>query len=540
MGRERIRLKPEAPKPTPRPRTTPTLTILDAINDPHLFRPWFKDPTTWAAWVAFLCALFGLPLDPEQLATYRQCTGRNDAPTQTASEAWLVIGRRGGKSFILALIAVFLACFHDYRQYLAPGERGTVFIIATDRKQARIILRYIQALLTRVPMLSRLIEREWAEGFDLANSVSVEVATASFRSVRGYTIVATLADELAFWSSEDSANPDTEVLAALRPAMATIPAAMLLCASSPYARKGALWDAHRRHFAKDLDHVLVWQAATRVMNPTVPQSFIDEAYEQDPANAAAEYGALFRSDIEGFVIREVVEACVTDGVFEREPRPGLRYTAFTDPSGGSSDSFTLAIAHKDTDNFILDCVREVKPPFSPEGVVSEFAQVCKSYRISKVTGDRYAGEWPREQFRKCGIQYELSSKPASDLYRDLLPLLNSRRVELLDNKKLIAQLTSLERRTARSGRDQISHPAGSHDDIANAVAGTFAAISLPQQKLTMRTLQCQGGPPSIELDPRTGRPLNAPEPKHIRWITVPESAIGAVKGIAEGPKRRMP
>ena len=88
-----------------------------------------------------------------------------------------------------------------------------------------------------------------------------------------------------------------------------------------------------------------------------------------------------------------------------------------------------------------------------------------------MTGDRYAGEWPREQFRKLGIQYELSQKPKSDLYRDFLPLVNSRQVDLLDLPRAIAQLISLERRTARGGRDSIDHPPGTHDDIANAIAG---------------------------------------------------------------------
>ena len=55
---------------------------------------------------------------------------------------------------------------------------------------------------------------------------------------------------------------------AIRPGMATIPGAMLLVRSSPYARRGALWDAHRRHFGKDGDPILVWQAPTRTMNPT--------------------------------------------------------------------------------------------------------------------------------------------------------------------------------------------------------------------------------------------------------------------------------
>jgi hypothetical protein len=141
-------------------------------------------------------------------------------------------------------------------------------------------------------MLARMIERETSESFDLGNAVSIEVATASYRTTRGYTIAAALCDEIAFWPSEDAADPDYQVLDALRPGMATIPGGMLLAASSPYARRGALWDAHRKHFGKDGDPVLVWRAPTRIMNPTVLQSIIDQAMERDPASAAAEWMAL--------------------------------------------------------------------------------------------------------------------------------------------------------------------------------------------------------------------------------------------------------
>ena len=126
---------------------------------------------------------------------------------------------------------------------------------------------------------------------------------------------------------------------------------------------------------------------------------------------------------------------------------------------------------------VVDAVREVKPPFSPEDVVDEFATLLKRYRIVKVTGDRYAGEWPREQFRKLGISYEPAAKPKSDLYRDLLPAINSRRIDLLDHPRLVNQLVSLERRTARGGRDSIDHAPGAHDDIANAVAGVSAMFA---------------------------------------------------------------
>jgi hypothetical protein len=481
------------------------------MADGKLFAPWFRDRTTWHAWSALLAALFGLPLTDEQLAIYRQCTGRTVPPSEPASEAWLACGRRSGKSFVLALIAVYLAAFHDYRRYLSPGERGTVLVIATDRKQARTIFRYIRALLTEVPMLAKLVTREDRETFDLTNSVTIEVGTASFKSVRGYTVVAALCDEMAFWPTDDSAQPDYEILDALRPGMATIPNAMLLCASAPYARRGALWDAHRRHFGKDGDPTLVWQAPTREMNPTVPQPVIDEAMERDPASAAAEYGAQFRSDVESFVNREAVEACVSVGVRERPPLSGVTYSAFVDPSGGSADSMTLAIGHQEDNVAVLDAIRERRPPFSPQDAVVEFAALLKSYRITNVQGDRYAGEWPIERFREHKITYEPSAKLKSDLYRDLLPAINSRMVDLLDDARLFAQIVGLERRTARGGRDSIDHAPGAHDDLANAVAGVVDVLTTSKSGYDGSLSWVCGpyddydGPPMIRTPRGTGR-----------------------------------
>jgi hypothetical protein len=345
-------------------------------------------------------------------------------------------------------------------------------VIACDRRQARVILRYIRGLLNGVPALKRLIERETAESFDLSGNVTIEVATTNFRTTRGYTLAAALCDEMAFWRSDDSfANPDAEILAALRPAMATIPGAMLLCASSPYARRGALWDAFRRYHGNNDAPALVWKAPTRTMNPTVPQRVIDEAIERDPAFAAAEYLAEFRTDLEVFVSLEAIRACIKPDVRERLPERPHRYVAFVDPSGGTSDSMTLAVAHKEGSTAILDCVRECKPPFSPEVVTQEFCDLARKYRCTKLVGDRYGGEWPREQVRNHGLNYEPADKTKSELYIDLLPLINSGACDLLDNERLVSQLASLERRTTRGGRDSIDHPPGAHDDIANAVAG---------------------------------------------------------------------
>jgi hypothetical protein len=454
-------------------------SILDALDDPDLFVPLFRGQS-WGPWRTFLAALFGLPIEDEALPIFRHHTGRTVAPQRPYREAALIIGRRGGKSRVLALIAVFLAAFRDYTPYLAPGQDPVIAIVASDRKQGRVLLRYVVGTLRAVPLLAPLIDGEpLAESVRLTNGVTVEIHTGTISSPRGRTFIAVLCDEIAFWRSEDSANPDVEVIAAVRPGMLSIPNAVLLMASSPYARRGVLWNTFRRYWGSDEARVLVWRGTTLEMNPTADAELIAEEYEADPENAAAEYGAEFRRDISAFVDRVVVEAAIQPGVYERPRMPGLYYAAFCDPSGGSSDSMTLAVAHGTADGMgILDAVREVRPPFSPEAVVAEFAQTIKGYSIREVTGDRYAGEWPRERFREHGIEYLTSEKTKSQIYVELLPLLNSRKLQLVDHPRLINQLCSLERRTGRgTGRNVVDHPAGAHDDICNAAGGALVAVA---------------------------------------------------------------
>jgi hypothetical protein len=452
------------------PTAAPGLTLLDAMADPALFAPWFTPEASWDGWRAFLAACFGLPMSEALAALYRRHTGRQALPTRPAREAWLVVGRRGGKSRIAALVAVWLACFRDYRAILAPGERGTVMLLAADRRQARTVFRYVEGLLDGIPLLRPLVERRTREAIYFTNRVVIEVHTASFRAVRGYTVVACIADEVAFWRSDESANPDVEILNGLRPGMATVPGALLFCISSPYARRGALWEAYRAHHGRDGDPVLVWQADTRSMNPTVDPTVIEAAYEADETAAAAEYGAQFRRDIEAFVTREAVEACVIPDRHELPLVVGTMPTAFVDPSGGSQDSMTLAIAHREKDRVVLDALRERRPPFSPEEVVREFAALLKTYRCHTVTGDRYAGEWPRERFAAHGTMYRVADRPKGDLYRDLLPLLNSGTVDLLDDQRPGAGPPAA--RQPWSG-----HRHGAHPEDGRGVGGVGAQAS---------------------------------------------------------------
>ncbi len=463
------------------------ITFSEACRDPELFGDWFE-ADSWAVWRVIDKALFGEPLNADELAIFTEITGRTEAPTEPSTEGWFICGRRSGKDVKASALATYLATFGaeqmGWLDCIVPGETVMVQLIAKDRKQAKVCLGYIKAYF-RKPLFAQMVVKQTAEGIELSNGITIEITTNDVGGTRGPTVVAAVFDEVAFWSSENSANPDQDVYNAVKPAMATVPGAMLIGISSPYARKGLLWNKHKKHHGKP-GKTLVVTASTWRMNPTIKRDgeFLTDAYRDDPASAAAEYGAQFRTDVEAFVSLEVVEACVAPGVHERGPISTIKYSAFVDPSGGSQDAMTLAISHHEGDAddglTVIDATREIRPPFSPESVVKEFCDLLKLYGINSVTGDRYAGEWPREQFRKHGVSYVVSEKTRSDLYRDMLPMLNSGRVVLLDDEKAVSQIVGLERRVARGGRDSIDHAPGGHDDIANAVAGAMSLTTKPK------------------------------------------------------------
>jgi hypothetical protein len=64
-----------------------------------------------------------------------------------------------------------------------------------------------------------------------------------------------------------------------------------------------------------------------------------------------------------------------------------------------------------------------------------------------------------------GVHYEPTELSRFDLSLDLLPLINSRAVGLLDHERMMMQLVSLERTSVRGGRDRMDNP------VADAAAG---------------------------------------------------------------------
>jgi hypothetical protein len=502
------------------------MKILAAMKDPLLFRSWFAGDS-WNTWIVVLKALFAVAMNEMEQVIYGQISGRKTVPS-ALRELWILAGRRSGKTTIAGFFAIVFIVFRDWEKVLKPGETGVAMAILPDRAQARVLFGYVEGFVDHVPMIRAMVAHRTQNTITFTNRIRFEVRTANFRTLRGYTVVLAIVDEAAFLRDDASANPFGEILTALRPAMATT-GGLLIVITTPYARTGPVWTHYEKFYGKESERVLFVTGPSQLFNPLIEDAVIEQALEEDESAARAEWFAEFRRNVEGFVSLGAIQNCVVPGRHELPPTSDCTYYGFVDPSGGSADSFTLAIAHQVGDRYrpsssdqtnsitfglrdelstpagisplkwkevqrldrqesqqnrdsesgkvVLDLVREVKPPFSPEGIVKEFCQMLKAYRISEVTGDKYAGEWPREQFRKYGIEYQTSEYTKSELYQALLPLLNSGRVELLDSARLKSRLLGLERRTARSGRDSIDHGPGTHDDVINSAAGAIVAAN---------------------------------------------------------------
>jgi hypothetical protein len=365
--------------------------------------------------------------------------------------------------------------FGGKKPFLRRGEKLTIKVLAQDREAARTVMRYIEGLL-EAPLLKQKVIKTTAHAFEFADDVIIEVGTADYRSVRSYTIGMAICDEACFWSSDDGTNPAEAILAALRPAMKTVPGSLMIIASSPYSRRGPVWDRYEKWFGVANPHTLVWQAATLDMNPTIDPAEIELEFMLGPANAAAEYGANFRSDVEVLLSKEVVDAATMSGRFEIPHDPSKQFFAAIDASGGSSDSFTLGISYTEDGKGVLALLREVRPKFSPEAVCKEFANIMHSYGISTCTGDKYALGWVVEGFAKFGITLEHNEMDTSAIFGSFVSMINSSRCELLENKRLYQQLLGLERKTTRL-KEIISHQRNGHDDIAVVCCASLLAAA---------------------------------------------------------------
>ena len=446
-----------------------------AMLDPELLGRTFAGPT-FANWRTVAKILDGLPLEPVELAFYREITGRDEPPAAPFAEGYLIKPRRAGGTLFAAAVGLH-AALEDYRDRLGPGELATVAMIASDRRQARQLTNYVRGLIDTSPIIKAEVTNETLETITFAHRCQLEVHTTSFRSTRGYSYAAVILDELAYFRDDFSANPDRELIRAVRPGLSNLKG-RLLGLSTPHARRGHLFEMWQQHYGKPSD-VLVITAKHSQLNPTIDQRIIERALAEDPEAARAEWFGEFRGDVSQWLADELIDAAL-EGRTGGSKQPEV---AFVDVSGGRHDASCLAVAHAEDvakpgertpPRLVLDVLEHVKAPHEPAAVVERFCEILKGRKLHRATGDHYAGDWVAGAFKEHGITYLPAELSKSDIYLECLPAFAERRVTLLSDRRLITELRMLERRPRSGGKaDMVDHPANAHDDAANAACGAL-------------------------------------------------------------------
>jgi len=476
--------KPERVTPAPRQGKRKTksikplvgINIVDAFKDKNLLGYSIKDVSTFEPQFTALRALYALPPEPGDLELFQKCTSRVDWPTKPFKRGVWIWGRRTAKSFLSAGVKVWEGCFRDWSPYLTKGERISLFVIASDHAQSRTIMGYIRAML-EAPGLAPFLVKETAEAFELANNVTIEVATCSWKSTRGYTIGGVAGDEVCAWPSEEGQAPASETINALVGGTLTIPDPLILLTTTPMGKRSYLGEVYDACYGDDTnEHTLVFQAPSLLMNKTLDASesgTIATEYRLDPIKAAAEYGAEFRIEMDALITPEALDRATPKEVYERPYDPQYQYLAAIDAASGSTgskkDSQTLAIWHREGEIAVLDLIREAEPPFDPDAVCADFAATMRRYSISHAWADRWALGYVDSNFLRNDIEILHPEKmDRTQIYASFLPLVNANRVVLLTHKKLRSQLLGLTYYSTHSSRERVDHKPNCHDDLATS------------------------------------------------------------------------
>lgn len=140
---------------------------------------------SWAAWRILLIAAMGEALTPDERVIFESLTGRPAEPPERVDELSCVIGRRGGKTRAVAVLAAYIAALVDFSDVLAPGERASLPIMSASMWQAGKAKQYLSGIFSNLPALKRLLTKETADTLELSTRVDIECRPASFRTIRG-------------------------------------------------------------------------------------------------------------------------------------------------------------------------------------------------------------------------------------------------------------------------------------------------------------------------------------------------------------------
>jgi hypothetical protein len=435
----------------------------------------------------------------------------------------LCLGRRSGKTTMSALVALHSCLLCPQLDGLVqPGETRYAVAIATNRRQARLIVSQARAIVERSPLLSGLVMVSNEDELRFENGTALAAFPCSSRGGRGWPIHCLIFDEAAHFISEtEGYQTADEVWKALHPSVAQFGAlGRVIIASTPYGSDGFFAD--QLALADETDDAVGVRIPTDEMNPTIDADFLAKERRRDPESFRAEYLAELIGSGSSFLDPERLEAAVVGPMVPVNPEMGQDWRAGLDPAF-SSDPFGCVIVGRDPrrqDKLIVGSVRSWKAE-RPESfeerrlvedrILLEVAAECKRYGAPAVT-DQYAARAVIDRLQRAGVSVEaipMSASSKTGAYGELRSLIYTNELELPDHPELIAELRRLRSRfTAGSASVVNPRVGGSHGDLAQALAIAVYA----------RALEGGGGPPAAARTTSRGTVGELYKPGKSGWI----------------------
>lgn len=425
-----------------------------------------------------LLASRGEVLTDAQAALFERHAGRAwPGPGEPPHEVHLVTGRQSGKTGRVGATLSLEAAFNPATtEGLEPGYSRHIATVAPTRRQARIAYDRVRALVQERPALRVHLEGEPTnQEISLDFGIKVGVWAARGAYLRGLQARLLLLDEAAFLPAEGP-RADLDLIEAVRPGMAMVPNAQIVCITSPWAQVGYVFEAYRRR--SEFADVFVFQAASWELNPAIPQRFLDRERARDPELFQREYGGEFVSTISAYLPAASIEACVVSGRKQLPAEPGKRYVCAIDQAY-RQDRFALAVGHQEGDRVVVDLLHSWIPgrgrALRLESLLPELKALIQPYGINVLLGDQFAADAFREVLRREGMDYgerTFTTDSKRNMYASLKAGIVGEAVELLDHDASLRELRTLEARVTPAGNVRIAAPevAGFHDDFADVLA----------------------------------------------------------------------
>jgi len=447
----------------------------------------------------------------------------------------LIVGRRGGKSTISALLAVYAAIKINWNPYLQKTPSASVVVLSHSRDLSEEILEIMRKFFEESEVLTRLIDREkkfTQSTFNLKvpfivngkieySKVTIKVGTASKKTIRGRAICALLCDEIAYWNLDEKAvEQDVDILRAARPSLLQFgDEGLLIKLSSPGIKQGILYEEYQNRDNLP-DSYIIFKAPSWVWNPRWGKKVYEEEYKLDPIGFASEYRADFVDSISSFILPEFVDLCTMTGKSECAPETGkdVHYEGAID-AAFKGDRFTFSLVggteHRVKQYEMLVWEGSPLTPVKAYEVATKLREVCKKYGLSRIHADQFAFQPLLEIFDKFGMT--LVEKPFTNVFKrqiyfNLKNLIHNQRIDLLDHEIMRSEIKQLQVEQTATGTVKIGHPPGGKDDCADSLAIATFIVSENLNKMQVSMTEWAGMEGAVKVDSRTGRALVAPSP----------------------------